>query len=458
MNREKILVKGKVRALTPLLIGSGTSENTDMDVIRDKDGKPYIPATSLVGVLRSETLFIRENEESGYRAFWGERDSGQSCICCSDMELEDGTGAEPVIRNGIRIDTTTGMVRDKGKYDFETIPSGSVFSFEMEIEGTYGNSAFCRKMAGTILSLLEQGVSIGAKISSGLGRIKLIEKAACIYDLAKKEDVVAWLNNGDMPREDSAKLLGETLLTGKKDVFRISVDLEIKNSLLVRSYSSDPSSADAIHIKEAGRNILPGTSIKGALRARAERIVNTVFTDRAQANEFMDALFGFVDEENYREGKNSPLASSFIVEEIPVEEVLDSEVQHRIKIDRFTGGTIEGALMESVPLFTREGATNLKNFSITIKNALDSQKGLALLLLKDLWTSDLPIGGEKSIGRGVLMGKSVRIYDGDKEISFTDPEGLKQEDLDYLQYLVESFAGNLDSAEIKKRITKDGRK
>ena len=51
---EKIVVKGKLKTLTPLHIGS--SENTfltDMPVIVNGEGIPYIPGTSLAGVFRA---------------------------------------------------------------------------------------------------------------------------------------------------------------------------------------------------------------------------------------------------------------------------------------------------------------------------------------------------------------------------------------------------------------------
>ncbi len=34
----------------------------------------------------------------------------------------------------------------------------------------------------------------------------------------------------------------------------------------------------------------------------------------------------------------------------------------------------------------------------------DAKAGLLLLALKDLWTGDLPLGGESSVGRGRLQG------------------------------------------------------
>ncbi|MBK9231259.1 MAG: hypothetical protein IPO15_10455 [Anaerolineae bacterium] len=35
--------------------------------------------------------------------------------------------------------------------------------------------------------------------------------------------------------------------------------------------------------------------------------------------------------------------------------------------------------------------------------------GLLLLVLKDLWTGDLPLGGESSVGRGRLAGRNARV-------------------------------------------------
>jgi hypothetical protein len=41
---------------------------------------------------------------------------------------------------------------------------------------------------------------------------------------------------------------------------------------------------------------------------------------------------------------------------------------------------------------------------LEIRQPSEAEIGLLLLLLKDLWTSDLPVGGGSSIGRGRLQG------------------------------------------------------
>jgi hypothetical protein len=42
---------------------------------------------------------------------------------------------------------------------------------------------------------------------------------------------------------------------------------------------------------------------------------------------------------------------------------------------------------------------------IRLVNPAPHEIGLLLLLLKDLWTGDLPLGGESSVGRGRLNGR-----------------------------------------------------
>ncbi len=41
--------------------------------------------------------------------------------------------------------------------------------------------------------------------------------------------------------------------------------------------------------------------------------------------------------------------------------------------------------------------------------------GLLLLVLKDLWTEDLPLGGESSVGRGRLRGQKATLCLGNEE-------------------------------------------
>ena len=52
----KISIAGKLVVQSPLLIGDGAGETSDnfrdIHVLKNRDGDPFIPATSLCGVLR----------------------------------------------------------------------------------------------------------------------------------------------------------------------------------------------------------------------------------------------------------------------------------------------------------------------------------------------------------------------------------------------------------------------
>ncbi len=141
------------------------------------------------------------------------------------------------------------------------------------------------------------------------------------------------------------------------------------------------------------KSILSGTSLTGVLRHRGEKIVNTLQKDINIINE----IFGFSDE-NSKQAK----ASRLIVDEVEINNTTDL-IQNRIAIDRFTGGALHGALFNEQPIFGND-ETSLE-IKLELRQPQDYEIGLLLLLLKDLWTSDLPVGGTSSIGRGRLQGK-----------------------------------------------------
>jgi CRISPR/Cas system CSM-associated protein Csm3 (group 7 of RAMP superfamily) len=82
-------------------------------------------------------------------------------------------------------------------------------------------------------------------------------------------------------------------------------------------------------------------------------------------------------------------------------------VQNRVKIDRFTGGSFPTALFSEQPVWGKQDTA--LTAKITVQQPTKAHIGLVLLLLKDLWTGDLPLGGEISVGRGRLKGQSATL-------------------------------------------------
>ncbi|MFZ2411041.1 MAG: RAMP superfamily CRISPR-associated protein [Candidatus Methanoperedens sp.] len=185
--------------------------------------------------------------------------------------------------------------------------------------------------------------------------------------------------------------------------------------------------------------ILSGTSLVGALRARALRISKTVGTEE-QAKIFINKLFGL----RIESPEDKPSASRLIANETVVEDIIDL-VQSRIKIDRFTGGSFPTALFSEQPVFGK--SNTLVKILIDIRQPKDAEIGLMLLLLKDLWTGDLPLGGEISVGRGRLQGvraqftlKKVNSVDSKRWMIRQAKESLETSgDINNLENFVKSF-------------------
>jgi CRISPR/Cas system CSM-associated protein Csm3 (group 7 of RAMP superfamily) len=193
----------------------------------------------------------------------------------------------------------------------------------------------------------------------------------------------------------------------QRHFFQINATFLLNGSLLIRSGSGqDDRGPDMVHLhaRQASgskRPILSGTSLAGALRARALKIANTLDAhDRAQT--LIDKMFGV----EMRPGVQ-PKASRVTVTEAVVHNAKTDLVQNRVSIDRFTGGARETALFSEQPAFG--GYDTTLEVNIKLVNPENYEVGLLLLLLKDLWTGDLALGGESSVGRGRLKGKEANL-------------------------------------------------
>ncbi len=439
MTTGRLLLKGIIELTSPALIGCGRDDRTDMDVLLGSDGKPFVPATSFIGVLRHYSTGINGAYKDDVKRFWGftsekkisdNEKERQSAICCDDLNLEDSS--KITVRDGIKINNKKGGIEEGKKYDYELIERGARFKLNMEVNLSAETNDFCRRMMKTICTALQsERILLGAKTNSGLGKIRLTNANMYEFDFLEKEAVLKWLK-GEMPAPVQFEDVRE--LPVEDNEFVINATFDLKNSLIVRSYPSSPEMPDAVHIQSAGENVLPGTSLKGAIRARAERILNTV----GKPQSLLAELFGNVDEKN--RSKNSR-KGRLRIDEVILPKFM-TELQSRIKIDRFTGGVIETALFETMPLFSQPINLNEKvqDVKITIRNWKNYEAGLLLLVLKDLWTRDLAVGGEKSVGRGVFDGFSAEVMWAGRKISIEkDIAKMPQQDKTELESLVKAL-------------------
>lgn len=389
----KFILKGVLKLVSPMSIGSGEHSNSDSDVLLDRHGNPFIPATSINGVVRS---FFRENnwDDDYFFGFCRKNTTNQSKICFYDLHLSKNQTGEIALRDGIMIKNRSANVENK--FDYEIVNKDSRFDLEILFNSCKNEAEKMEQAVVTIRDLLKNNLlSFGGRTNNGLGKVVLESHCIYRYDFANKVDFIRWLGRNDT-RQSEIQPTAKAFVS-QRNRLKVLFHGKLKDSMIIRSYSNKPEEPDSVHIRSANDLVIPGSSFKGALRSRAERIALTL----GKSNDLISDLFGFVKvhkrSENARKGRLQ--VSETILPE------MTSEIQHRIKIDRFTGGTVNSALFDSKPIFEDSGKTN--QFEITVKNPRQEDLGLLLLVLKDLWCGDLAVGGEKNVGRGVFDGQTI---------------------------------------------------
>ncbi|MGB3266168.1 MAG: RAMP superfamily CRISPR-associated protein [Microcoleus sp.] len=443
---KRIIVRGTLILDTPTCLGSGDAESpTDIALLRDSVSDcALLTGASIAGALRN---YLREyqhgygvEEQKGDRAttlFGGTRrdpDGEQSPLIINDAISSTIPTVE--LRDGVEIEPITGTAKPGHKYDLELLAAGTEFPlyFELLLEKTKNQTeqqALINHLALALRGLEQHEIGIGMKKRRGFGRCHVKEWQVWNFNLEDPGDRTAWLL---FDRECiktpviTAKIADALSVVlndreDKRDRFLLHAKFKLVGSLLIRSGQNSTGRApDVVHLKShrpnesnpnesESQSVLSGTSLAGVLRHRAERIVNTLHEINPQiTQEIVNEIFGFVSDNKaskqskaneVKKKKPEAKASRLVVHEKVIKDATDL-VQNRIAIDRFTGGAYHGALFDEQPIFG--GDETRVCIELELRNPNEYEIGLLLLLLKDLWTSDLPVGGESSIGRGRLKG------------------------------------------------------
>jgi CRISPR/Cas system CSM-associated protein Csm3 (group 7 of RAMP superfamily) len=302
----------------------------------------------------------------------------------------------------------------------ELLEAGTSFDLRFELDLPEGEEQQKELLQGLAIALtgFEKGeIGLGARKRRGFGECEVSEWKVEDYNLRDPNGLIAWIT-GAPGKKASGKHVSEKLgfdqpLPDERSLFKLEAEFRLATSLLIRSGSGSADAPDMIHLHskrgQSDTSILSGTSLAGAMRARGLRIANTIYNDPLKAKKFVSDIFGpdIVEKQKKRKKGEDPFASRLLVRERAVEGKADM-VQTRIRIDRFTGGTFPGALFEQQPVMG--GNLSKITMSIELRNPKDPQIGLLLHILKDLWTGDLPLGGEASAGRGRLNGIKADLY------------------------------------------------
>jgi CRISPR/Cas system CSM-associated protein Csm3 (group 7 of RAMP superfamily) len=424
--RARWVVEGILELKTAACFGGGSGEIADLTVLRDQDGAPVLPGTSLAGALRSHLADVlggyRSQEDPDVESLFGvtksrsrdDEPGWQSPLIIFDAHASEQTRTE--IRDGVAIEAETGTAEKHKKFDAELLPPGTTFPlrFELLLEKRHENEEDILSLFATALEGLGDGsIGVGIRRSRGLGRVEVRDWRAHRFDLSSKQGWLEWLATIPESRLDSKAESWPPADLGPREDHRdrFIADLKLSvDSILIGSPSLVATGPDVSHLTSKGESILSGTSLAGALRNRALRIARAVRNGQGDADQWIDRLFGprFRDSER---AAVTPLGSRLRISENVIRgPASDKDIRLqtvRIAIDRFTQGPIEGALVEEEASY--DGAVD--GVKVEIRNPVEGEPGLLLLVLKDLLTGDLPIGGTASVGRGVVKGEVAILYE-----------------------------------------------
>ncbi len=418
MKSEKTYIRarlqGTLTAGSALHIGSGEAKTHEKIVKKDKvpekitysalaldaQGKPYLAAASLRGFLAQSCV-----DETTRRSLFGyaEQESALAgALRIYDARLRTSANLPPhkpteysALRSHVSINPLTGTAQDHLLFSLEYVPAGSIFDLCVELDCV--DELDLQAVLG-LLECWDNGplAAIGSGTGKGYGRLTWnLEK----IEVMEQADLRAWLTGKNdsmwrvLPKHPAASK------PHRKPDTLIKFTLTPQGPFLLndRAYV-EPKEADEtpkLEFSRApdGRALIPGTALRGWLRARARRILVTLRVAQNQTPEKADAmletLFGSTKERGL-------LNFSDALADAPPTE----HQQMFNAIDRFTGGVANGKLYQTRAVAC--GPLCGEAWITPGKTLEDWHQGLLLLLARDLKEGDLVLGWGKGRGYGAF--------------------------------------------------------
>jgi CRISPR/Cas system CSM-associated protein Csm3 (group 7 of RAMP superfamily) len=371
------------------------------------DGQPQLPGTSLAGALR-EMIRTAHSEERADDLFGMLLEAGSSeqvdAVASRIWVLGSRilAGAAPgEFRASTKISRERGAAEAQTLRVEEVLPAGSRFEVFLRWD-----NAEPEEVKGLAQLLAGWRPLIGRGVSRGRGRCAVDEVRYGTLHLDQPQDLLRWLagSGPDLAREVAAETVQLPSSPAGSEAM-IRVRLSVVGPWRIGNGEKPAGEREPIPMLRAGAGfIVPGSSLKGLLRSRAEFIMrSTGAMPHACEQEpaescWICAVFG------HGGGRDETSASVGQRARIRVPDAAVSGAQEtcrtHIAIDRFTGGVLPGALYTMEALET--GTFDLTVEPMTkIAPELDRQiRAVLRLVLEDLNDGIIGMGGGTARGYG----------------------------------------------------------
>ncbi len=418
---ERFMIKAHCAA--PMHIGSGISETGDI-LLDDESNLPYIPATGLSGVFRN--YYEKKFGETSTDKLFGtitDMEIPDSLIKFSDGRFLTSTGTVKIeVRPRLAIDPASGTgsssktqgegISSGHKFEMQYVGAGAEFEFEIIIRS---EKEYVKDLTECFSEINAGGIQFGGQKSNGCGEICIDSVLYSRYDMKDRQARNAWEENKPyeeknivIDKKSSSVIAYTIILNGKTD-----------GELLVKAVSTrnyDKNSPDAENMRNSlDQYIIPGSSIKGAIRNR----MNMIRAYLGLPENVIHHAFGRTeDKDNYGQTGNISFRD-IVVGDISSND--KAPVRNRIHIDKFLGSVVNGSL------FSEKNVHGTMNIKIQIRKDRFCDETFALLMfaLRDLASEVFSIGSGYNVGKGFIkpVNIQVRTADGKEMIVEYDSSG-----------------------------------
>ena len=285
----------------PVCIGSGIKDapDTDTPVLRDTSGACWIPGRSLRGVLRDwceREAAIQGVDLTAVRRLFGAVPKGSQQTGDAEHDREGRLRVFDVypeesargIRDHARHEAAHGAVADGGLFDGEVVYLKAA-TFMLTYEGDGATDPEVRLLRAGVQALESRVLQIGGKVNWGFGGIRVRDVSWQAIDRGKAQEHSRWLTGrltGGTYHGAAVKWAEQPPVgrPRRQDEPRpwswleLDIAIQFDGPMLVAGVHREWTSTNAnecnkvFFIDAGGRPTLPGSSLRGALRAQGRRI------------------------------------------------------------------------------------------------------------------------------------------------------------------------------------------
>jgi len=418
---------------SPARIAVGPDAGDGLDAMfHPSFGAPLIPGSTIAGALRAQLAAMLgttadARDATAFQSLFGTpgtENSAPGALTVHDAVAQLGRALPREIQAGRAINSETGVALLEGTWSRSVLPAGAVFPIRLEVMTTAdaNGDAVLSVLVGGLEALGSGEVRLGIARNRGLGRVSCKNWRARKFPLGSAGEWNTWLASDHLnPFAGTTTQAKPTAMEALRDagvspfvqpisrVRRravIEASVTFPGTILIGGIEAEPTAPDRAQALRDGRPLIPATSLAGAFRGRALRIARSVRARQGDAEAWVARVFG--SERRNPGRRNASTAEATSSRAIFTDAFIDASRPlrtTRAPLDRFTQSLAESSLPIEQP---EVGGRSV--VLIEYPEWDEPGLGLLLLVLKDFLSEDLPLGGNKSIGRGTVRGRATVLF------------------------------------------------